>query len=302
MKQKNKLLSFCSSRKIHLRGTFFITKIVGFLFCRLCHTKRKRKVNVLKTKVLCVLCSVLCCLSCLSFTVSAKEGQHWYCAHVKDHARPRVDSTLSYIEKYNGYYIGRDEDEKVIYLTFDAGYENGNVAKILDVLKEKQVPAAFFVLSHLVDRETSLINRMFDEGHTVCNHTARHKDLSRADRATFEKEVNDLTALCLEKTGKSMAKYYRPPEGTFSEDNLKWAKEMGYKTVFWSFAYADWDNQKQMDIGGAKDKILSNVHPGEVMLLHPTSDTNAAILGEVIDQCRAMGYRFGTLDELTANG
>jgi peptidoglycan-N-acetylmuramic acid deacetylase len=243
---------------------------------------------------------MICCLSCFSFAVSAKEGQHWYCAHVKDHVRPQADGALSYIEKYDGYYIGKDE--KVIYLTFDAGYENGNVAKILDVLQEKQVPAAFFILSHLVDKETSLVNRMFDEGHTVCNHTARHKDLSQADRATFEKELNDLSALCLEKTSKPMAKYYRPPEGTFSENNLKWSKDLGYKTIFWSFAYADWDNQKQMSADAAKNKILSNIHPGEVMLLHPTSDTNATILGEVIDQCRAMGYRFGTLDELTANG
>jgi peptidoglycan-N-acetylmuramic acid deacetylase len=97
-----------------------------------------------------------------------------------------------------------------------------------------------------------------------------------------------------------MAKYYRPPEGTFSEENLNWAKELGYKTIFWSFAYADWDNQKQMSREHAKQKILSNIHPGEVMLLHPTSDTNAEILGEVIEQCRAQGYRFGTLDELTA--
>lgn len=252
-------------------------------------------------RFLCMLCGILCCAACLNITVSAKEEAHWYCVHAKDHARPRADSAFSYLEKYDGYYIGKDEEDKVIYLTFDAGYENGNVAKILDVLKEKQVPAAFFILSHLVDRETALVNRMFEEGHAVCNHTARHKNVARADRAAFEKELNDLAALCLEKTGKPMAKYYRPPEGSFCENNLKWAKEMGYKTVFWSFAYADWDNQKQMSVDAAKDKILSNIHPGEVMLLHPTSDTNAAVLGEVIDQCRAMGYRFGTLDELTAD-
>lgn len=250
-------------------------------------------------RLLCVLCSVLCCVACLNITVSAKGGSHWYCAHAKDHARPRADSAFSFLEKYDGYYIGKEE--KTIYLTFDAGYENGNVAKILDVLKEKQVPAAFFVLSHLIDRETALVNRMFEEGHTVCNHTARHKDMSKTDPVTFEKELNDLAALCLAKTGKQMANYYRPPEGSFSEDNLKWAKAMGYKTIFWSFAYADWDNQKQMSADAAREKILSNVHPGEVMLLHPTSNTNAAILGEVIDECRAMGYRFGTLDELTAN-
>ena len=250
--------------------------------------------SIARTAVCLMLCALLACVPALA------GSNQWYCAHVKDHQRPPVDGTLSYVTKYDGYYIGADEQDKVIYLTFDAGYENGNVEKILDILKEKEVPAAFFVLSHLIDRNTELITRMFDEGHTVCNHTATHKDMSRvSDRAMFEAELKSLESVCLEKTGREMAKYYRPPEGKFSETNLQHAKELGYSTVFWSFAYADWDNGKQPDLEAAKQKILSNVHPGEVMLLHPTSATNAAVLGEVIDQCRAMGYRFGTLHELT---
>ncbi|MBR2622335.1 MAG: polysaccharide deacetylase family protein [Clostridia bacterium] len=252
----------------------------------------------MKKKFLCRICFLLMLGTIFTIGVNAKSSQHWYCVHAKDHARPRADASFSYIEKYDGYYIGKEQDEKVIYLTFDAGYENGNVAKILDILKEKQVPAAFFVLSHLVKKDTPLVTRMFDEGHTVCNHTANHKDMSRVDRTIFEKEISELSAICLESTGREMAKYYRPPEGTFNEDNLKWAKELGYKTIFWSFAYADWDNQRQMNVEAAKEKIVSNIHPGEVMLLHPTSDTNVAVLGEVIDQCRDMGYRFGTLNEL----
>ncbi len=240
-----------------------------------------------------------CCVALLAVPVSAKS-EHWYCVHAKDHQRPRADGSLSYIEKYDGYYIGSDEQDKVIYLTFDAGYENGNVGKVLDVLKEKEVPAAFFVLSHLIEKDTALVERMFDEGHLVCNHTARHKDMSAVtELAAFESELKALETVCLEKTGREMAKYYRPPEGKFSESNLCHAQQLGYKTVFWSFAYADWDNQKQMDTVAAKEKILSNLHAGEVMLLHPTSATNASILGEVIDQCRAQGYRFGTLHELT---
>ncbi len=246
-----------------------------------------------------MLCATMACFSIFCLTVNA-QNNHWYCVHAKDHKRPCADASLSYIKKYDGFYIAPDENEKVIYLTFDAGYENGNVAKILDVLKEKEVPAAFFVLSHVITKDTSVVNRMFDEGHLVCNHTARHKDMSAiSDKATFEAELKALEDVCLEKTGKPMARYYRPPEGKFSELNLRHAKELGYKTIFWSFAYADWDNQKQMNLDAAKEKILSNLHPGEVMLLHPTSATNAAILGEVIDQCRAQGYRFGTLDELT---
>ena len=253
----------------------------------------------MKIKYIFAVILALALLFCMIPTVGAKSGHHWYCVHAKNHERPRIDPQLAMIEQYDGYYLSKNETDRVIYLTFDAGYENGNVAKILDVLKEKQVSAAFFVLSHLITKNTDVITRMFEEGHTVCNHTAHHKNMALADRSTFEKELSELAAVCLEKTGKEMAKYYRPPEGTFSEENLNWAKELGYKTIFWSFAYADWDNQKQMSREHAKQKILSNIHPGEVMLLHPTSDTNAEILGEVIDECRAMGYRFGTLDELT---
>lgn len=250
--------------------------------------------NVVRSAVCLMICALLAGVPVIA------QANQWYCAHVKDHQRPPVDGALSYVTKYDGYYIGADEQDKVIYLTFDAGYENGNVGKILDILKEKEVPAAFFVLSHLIDQNTDLIMRMFDEGHMVCNHTAHHKDMSKvSDRAAFETELKSLEARCLEKTGHEMAKYYRPPEGKFSESNLKHAQELGYRTIFWSFAYADWDNGKQPDLAAAKQKILSNVHPGEVMLLHPTSATNAAVLGEVIDQCRAMGYRFGTLHELT---
>ncbi len=234
-------------------------------------------------------------------TSAAAHADHWYCVHAKDHQRPRADAALDYVRKYDGYYLGEDAEDKVIYLTFDAGYENGNVEKILDVLREQQVPAAFFILSNLINRNPELVERMFSEGHTVCNHTAHHKDMSRVtDRAQFAAELDALSELCREKLGHEVAKYYRPPEGNFSEENMKWAQELGYKTIFWSFAYADWDNKKQPDTSAAKEKILSNLHPGEIMLLHPTSATNAAILGEVIRTCKEQGYRFGTLEELTA--
>ena len=247
------------------------------------------------------VCLLLAIVPLLSLGVQAQsKGEHWYCAHVKDHARPQADARFSYLSDYDAYYIAPDAEDKVIYLTFDAGYENGNVEKILDVLKEKQVPAAFFVLSHLIEKNPALVTRMYDEGHTVCNHTAKHRDMSQvADLETFEAELKALETVCQQTLGRELAKYYRPPEGSFTKENLAFAKELGYKTVFWSFAYADWDNGKQMSRAAAKEKILSNLHAGEVMLLHPTSATNAAILGEVIDQCRAQGYRFGTLDELT---
>lgn len=229
---------------------------------------------------------------------AAGDSFSWYCAHVKDHKKPACGAEMNFIDEYSGYYIGKG-DEKVVYLTFDAGYENGNVAKILDTLKEEQVPGAFFVLGHLIDAEPGLVRRMEKEGHLVCNHTYHHKDMSRfTSKEDFAAELTSLENAYRELTGGELAKFYRPPEGRFSKQNLAWAEEMGYSTVFWSFGYPDWDNAKQMSPAAAKEKILSNLHPGAVLLLHPTSATNAEILGDVIREIRQAGYRFGTLDEL----
>lgn len=241
-----------------------------------------------------------------SSAYAASTSYSWYCKHEKNHVQPTIAEELRFVESLGGYCLDRkntdpNADDKVIYLTFDAGYENGNIEKTLDVLREKNVPAAFFILEHLITANTDLVKRMSEEGHTVCNHTASHKDMSRLDSDAFLSELNRLEAVYEQKTGKKMAKYYRPPEGKFSRENLTFANENGYKTIFWSFAYPDWNNNNQMPLEKAKQIILENAHNGEIMLLHPTSQTNAAILGEVIDELRAQGYRFGTLDELTGD-
>ena len=256
-----------------------------------------------KTVLLFFLVLSMLCASVLEAS-AAYGGFRWYCVHVKDHKQPSLGAELAFIEELGAYYIdrqhtGANADEKVIYLTFDAGYENGNIEKTLDVLRQENVPAAFFVLQNLVVKNTDLVKRMVNEGHTVCNHTARHKDMSTFSDEAFLEELHTLEALYREHTGFEMSKYYRPPEGSFSRENLVCANENGYKTIFWSFAYPDWDNNKQMSKERAKQIILENVHNGEVMLLHPTSSTNAAILQEVIQTLKSQGYRFGTLDELT---
>ena len=208
---------------------------------------------------------------------------------------------LRAVEKHGGYYIdhrhNEGNEEKVVYLTFDAGYENGNVEKILDVLKENEVPAAFFVLEHLVVANSDLVRRMADEGHLVCNHTATHKNLSAANKETVCKELARLEAAC-EGIGVVTAPFFRPPEGSFSLELLDTVHSLGYKTVFWSFAYADWDNNKQPSEDLAMRTVMDNIHNGAVLLLHPTSATNAAILPRVIGELKAEGYRFGTLREL----
>ena len=244
-------------------------------------------------------------LGCFSMSAQAQAVRHqWYCKHAKDHVQPILDQRLAFIEDYNAYYIDRrhsdaNAEEKVIYLTFDAGYENGNIEKTLDILREEEVPAAFFILDTMLYKSEDLVKRMVNEGHTVANHTARHKDMSQYSNEAFLAELHTLETLYKEKIGGEMAKYYRPPEGVFSRENLACAAENGYKTIFWSFAYPDWDNHKQMSPEKAKQIVLDNLHNGEVMLLHPTSNTNAQILADVIREARAQGYRFGTLDELT---
>jgi peptidoglycan-N-acetylmuramic acid deacetylase len=210
---------------------------------------------------------------------------------------------MTFIENYGGYYVDKKHDdeceEKVIYLTFDAGYENGNVERILNVLKEENVKAAFFVLENLILKNGDLIKRMVNDGHLVCNHTSKHLDVTKCKTVNeFRVELEKLEKDFKECTGLDMPKYFRPPEGKFSENSMKFASQLGYKTIFWSFAYADWDNASQMSATKAKEKIMSNIHNGEIMLLHPTSKTNADILGDVIREIKSQGYRFGTLDEL----
>ena len=185
-----------------------------------------------------------------------------------------------------------------MYLTFDAGYENGNIEIILDKMKEADVKGAFFVLGNLIRSNTDLVKRMFDEGHLVCNHTYCHKSMVNLSIEEFSSELSRLEDACLECTGHELSKYYRPPEGKFDIESLKHARDMGYKTVFWSIAYADWDNNNQMSEERAMAKILDNLHNGAIILLHPTSKTNANIISSLIEKIKAQGYRFGSLDEI----
>ena len=202
------------------------------------------------------------------------------------------------LQQYDAAYLG-DTDQKVIYLTFDAGYENGCTERILDVLKKHDAPAAFFLVGNYIQKNADLVRRMVDEGHIVGNHTMHHYDMSKlTDKAAFAKELQELEAVFKEVTGKDLPKFYRPPQGIYSQENLQAAKELGYKTVFWSLAYADWDNNAQPTKEQAFDKLLPRIHNGAVVLLHSTSATNAAILDELLTKWEAMGYTFASIDKL----
>ncbi len=214
--------------------------------------------------------------------------------------RPIGPASVQQLQQYDAAYIGSAE-EKVLYLTFDAGYENGNTAKILDTLKKHDVKATFFLVGNYIEKNADLVRRMVDEGHIVGNHTMHHRDMSKLrDPQVFRQELTDLENLFQQTTGKEMPKFYRPPQGVYSEENLKMAKEMGYKTVFWSLAYADWNQNAQPTRQQAFDKLLPRIHNGAVVLLHSTSATNGEILDELLTKWESMGYRFESIDKLFA--
>lgn len=237
-------------------------------------------------------------LSALFTTQSAVPTGSWGLSFRTEGQPPIGNATAAALRNYDAVYVG-DPGEKVIYLTFDAGYENGCTAQILDVLKAREVPAAFFVVGNYLQTAPELVQRMADEGHLVGNHTEHHWDMSRiADRETFRKELETVEEQYRELTGQEMEKFYRPPQGVYSEENLRMAKELGYKTVFWSLAYVDWYQDDQPTAEQAFSKLIPRIHPGAVVLLHSTSQTNAAILDELIGKWEALGYRFGRLEEL----
>ncbi len=228
----------------------------------------------------------------------ALETGNWGLSFRAEGSAPIGPASSQMLAKYDASYIG-DTAEKVIYLTFDAGYENGCTEKILDTLKNHNVPAAFFLVGNYMEKNSDLVRRMVQEGHIVGNHTMHHYDMSKlSEKTAFSKELTELENLFKEITGKELPKYYRPPQGIYSEENLKMAQELGYKTVFWSLAYVDWLTNDQPTKEAAFGKLIPRTHNGAVVLLHSTSSTNAEILDELLTKWENMGYRFASLDEL----
>ena len=234
----------------------------------------------------------------VQFTTDSIAAGAWGLSFRHQGTPPSGPATAEELSRYNAAYLG-DTSQKVLYLTFDAGYENGCTEKILDVLKKHNVPAAFFLVGNYMEKNADLVRRMVEEGHIVGNHTMHHHDMSKLeDRAAFEKELTDLEDLFRGITGKELPKYYRPPQGTYSQKNLQMAKEMGYHTVFWSLAYVDWKNDAQPTAAEAFEKLLPRTHNGAVILLHSTSETNAAILDELLTKWEDQGYVFASIDKL----
>ena len=226
------------------------------------------------------------------------ETENWGLGFGQTGEKPTGNVSAEELKKYHAAYMD-PTDEKVIYLTFDAGYENGNTPAILEALKKHDVSATFFVVGNYLETSPELVKQMVAEGHTVGNHTFHHPEMSKiSDAASFEKELKDVETLYQKITGEELPRFYRPPQGKYNTQNLQMAGDLGYKTFFWSLAYVDWIQDQQPTKEAAFDKLLKRIHPGAVVLLHSTSSTNAQILDELLTKWEEMGYHFAPLSEL----
>ena len=264
---------------------------------------------------LALFCAVLLLLTMLLWPMSRQSSSlpaagdaavavstdNWGLSFPTEGQSPVGNATVEELAQYNAYYLG-DTSQKVIYLTFDCGYENGYTASILDTLKKHNAPAAFFVVGNMIESAPDLIRRMVAEGHIVGNHTYHHPDMSSiSDQAAFQKELESLEALFQETTGQTMSKYYRPPQGKYNVENLRQAKALGYKTILWSLAYVDWYVDDQPTPEQAYSKLLPRIHDGAIVLLHSTSRRYAEILDELLTKWEEMGFSFASLDQLPAS-
>lgn len=230
--------------------------------------------------------------------ISASKNTNWGLSFKKQGERPTGNATPEYLKEFNSFFIA-PEGNKKIYITFDAGYEAGYTPKILEALKKHNAKATFFIVGTLMKSNPELIKQIDEKGHIVANHSMHHPNMSKmSTMENFKKEIEPVEELYKEITGKEMKKFYRPPQGIFSETNLKMANELGYKTIFWSLAYVDWYKDKQPSKEDALNKIMSRIHDGAIILLHSTSKTNSEILDELLTKLEKQGYTFGTLEEL----
>ncbi len=259
-----------------------------------------------KKSVTAILCAVVLMTALIISGTGIKDNLispasadvNWGLSYNEEGKPPTGNASSEELLKYNSFYVG-DSTKKKIYLTFDAGYENGYTEHILDVLKSHNVKAAFFLVGNYLETSPELVKRMVTEGHTVGNHTMTHPDMSKiADEKSFSAEISGVEELYKKITGQNMKKFYRPPQGKFSTDNLMMAKSLGYKTIFWSLAYVDWYNDDQPTADEAFSKLIPRIHNGAVVLLHSTSETNSKILDELLTKWEEMGFSFGSIDEL----
>ena len=269
---------------------------------------KKQKISI-KMLIITLLLIIIFSISIITMSIENEETSQivsstnlsnkkigWGIKRNNNHQQPDLGKeNKKILEENKGIAMGNNE-KKYIYLTFDEGYEAGYTKQILETLKENEVKATFFITAHYLNTQPELVKQMIDEGHIVGNHTVNHKSMPDLKDEEIENEIMDLHKAMYEKFQYEM-KYIRPPKGEFSERTLAITNNLGYKTVMWSFAYEDWNENNQPDKEKSKKKIIENVHNGEIMLLHGNSKTNTEILGDIIKEIKELGYEFKSLDE-----
>lgn len=267
------------------------------------HIFGKKQVLYVVLAIILLCIGMVCALRAVNRLGAAEAAAgitDWGLSFQSEGAPPVANASQEYLRNFDALYVG-DTNKKEIYITFDAGFENGNTEKILDALKKHGVKATFFLVGNYFETQPELVKRMAEEGHTIGNHTYSHLDMSKiGDIQSFQTELQKNEALYRDILGSEMPKLYRPPQGKFCEENLKMAQQLGYSTVFWSLAYVDWYTDDQPTPEQAFSKLLPRIHPGAVVLLHSTSSTNAEILDELLTKWEEMGYTFGDLEAYCA--
>ena len=267
------------------------------------HIFGKKQVLYVVLAIILLCIGMVCALRAVNRLGAAEAAAgitDWGLSFQSEGAPPVANASQEYLRNFDALYVG-DTNKKEIYITFDAGFENGNTERILDALKKHGVKATFFLVGNYFETQTKLVKRMAEEGHTIGNHTYSHPDMSKiGDIQSFQTELQKNEALYRDVLGSEMPKLYRPPQGKFCEENLKMAQQLGYSTVFWSLAYVDWYTDDQPTPEQAFSKLLPRIHPGAVVLLHSTSSTNAEILDELLTKWEETGYSFGDLEAYCA--
>lgn len=266
-----------------------------YMFC--CFTKKSTRRVLSAIAFMAVLLVAISLMMQDNPKAVTTASYEWGLSFQTKNAPPVPNLSAEKLRPYDAFYFS-GKPEKRLYITFDAGFENGNMPTILDALKKHNVKAAFFLVVPYIKENPDLVKRMVDEGHIVGNHTNHHPNMTKKDKASFEKELTDVEETFAQVTGKTLPKFFRPPEGKFTDENLQWAKDLGYKTIFWSIAYRDWYQDNQPSHDEAFGKLIPRTHDGAIVLLHSTSKTNATILDELLSKWEELGYTFGTLDEL----
>ena len=267
------------------------------------HIFGKKQVLYVVLAIILLCIGMVCALRAVNRLDAAEAAAcitDWGLSFQSEGAPPVANASQEYLRNFDALYVG-DTNKKEIYITFDAGFENGNTERILDALKKHGVKATFFLVGNYFETQPKLVKRMAEEGHTIGNHTYSHPDMSKiGDIQSFQTELQKNEALYRDVLGSEMPKLYRPPQGKFCEENLKMAQQLGYSTVFWSLAYVDWYTDDQPTPEQAFSKLLPRIHPGAVVLLHSTSSTNAEILDELLTKWEETGYSFGDLEAYCA--